>query len=119
MFDLVLATALEADGLVPSLRECRDNCKTLWGFDVELDEIREILEGMVAAGSMSRTNGRFTLEPAPANEFAAGSSSSPVNPQRGRQSSFVLLSLRTSRPYYTFAGHLDRQPSGTLSFGVQ
>jgi hypothetical protein len=61
MIDLVLAAALEADGQVPSLRECQENCKTLWGLDVEIDELRAVLEQLVLAGRMTRTNGHFAL----------------------------------------------------------
>jgi hypothetical protein len=70
LIDLVLATTLEANGQIASLRECQGNCKALWGLDVELDELREILEGMVVAGSMTRSNGHFALEPAKAAELA-------------------------------------------------
>ena len=69
LVDLVLATALEAEGKVPSLRECQDNCKTLWGLDLELEELREILDGLVAAGAMARTNGHFAVTPEKAAEL--------------------------------------------------
>src|SRR5688500_2826077 len=45
--DLVLATALEDDGRLPSLAACRENCKALWGLEVELDELRSVFDDLV------------------------------------------------------------------------
>lgn len=70
LIDLVLAVALEADGQLPALRECQDNCQTLWGLEIELDELREILDALVANGTMTRSNGHFALEPGKLDELA-------------------------------------------------
>jgi hypothetical protein len=61
LVDLVVAAALEADGELPSLAACQDHCKALWGIHVEIDELRSILDGLVDAGRMTRSNGRFAL----------------------------------------------------------
>ncbi len=94
LIDLVLAAALEADGQVPSLRECQENCKTLWGLEVEIDELREVLEGLVDTGRMTRTNGHFTLAEPAADELAERvRSSSAIERQAFEDWEIALRSL--------------------------
>jgi hypothetical protein len=59
--DLVMAAALERDGDLPSLRECREICNTLWGLEVETDELREVITSLVTAGRLETTNGHYTV----------------------------------------------------------
>ncbi len=68
--DLVLAAALEGDGNVPSLRDCQETCKALWGLDVEIDELREIVDELLAGGQLERANGHFTISETSGSELA-------------------------------------------------
>ncbi|RDI73185.1 hypothetical protein Gocc_3092 [Gaiella occulta] len=58
--DLVVAAVMESDGHVTSLRECQDHCATLWGLEVELDELRPIFENLVREDRLTHSNGKYT-----------------------------------------------------------
>lgn len=68
--DLVMAAALEREGELPSLRECSEICKTLWGLEVETDELRRVVDDLVGAGRLERTNGHYTVSEVAAAEAA-------------------------------------------------
>jgi hypothetical protein len=69
--DLVLAAAVEGDGSITSLRSCQDSCKTLWGLEVELDELRPAFESLVDEDKLSRSNGNYSLTQAATDEIQA------------------------------------------------
>lgn len=68
--DLVVAAALERDGQLPSLRECREICNTFWGLEVETDELRDVLDDLVKAGRMVQSNGHYAVSEAAGAELA-------------------------------------------------
>ncbi len=59
---LVLAAAFEAgDEGFASLADCREDCKTLWGLELDIDELREVFKSLTTSGGVERTNGRYLL----------------------------------------------------------
>lgn len=61
--DLVLGAAAEAEGSFESLGECRTAIETLWGLEVEIDEIRSTVVNLEKQGACSRSGGGFALAP--------------------------------------------------------
>ncbi len=59
--DLVAAAAALNGGSFENLGACQDALTTLWGVDVEFDELRTAVDAMEEAGSCSRAHGGFTL----------------------------------------------------------
>jgi predicted nucleic acid-binding protein len=59
--DLVTAAIVESGGSVASLGECRDTCQTLWGLDVELDEVRSAVAGLVREGRLQKDGATYEL----------------------------------------------------------
>lgn len=59
--DLILAAAIEAGGEIASLGECRATCETLWGLEVELDELRSAFSTLVKDGQLERVNGSYKV----------------------------------------------------------
>lgn len=47
----------------PSLQACADAIKSLWGLEVEIDELREVVQQLADDGQANRTNGGFDLAP--------------------------------------------------------
>jgi hypothetical protein len=37
---------------VPSLRDCQETCKTLWGLEVEIDDLRTVVDELVTGGRL-------------------------------------------------------------------
>jgi predicted nucleic acid-binding protein len=68
--DLVLTATYEAGGSLDSLAACRSAFSTLWGVQVELDEIRGLSEALVAEGRLERRNGELILPDGLRAEFA-------------------------------------------------
>jgi len=50
LHDLVLAVAAIGDGEVGSLLECRQSFLDLWGLEVEIDELRPVVENLIEKG---------------------------------------------------------------------
>lgn len=61
MTDLVLAAAAINDGGFDSLADCQRGFADLWGLQVELDELRTVVETLAGAGLVSRAHGGFSL----------------------------------------------------------
>lgn len=61
--DLVLAATAEADvdGVFDSLAACQEAFKTLWGLDVEIEELRRAVDDLVTQGMARHTDGGFAL----------------------------------------------------------
>lgn len=60
--NLVLTAIHEAgDTGVASLAGCRDACRTLWGVDTELDELRSITATLCEQGRLTKSGGSFRL----------------------------------------------------------
>jgi hypothetical protein len=59
--DLVLGAAAEAGGGFATLGEAREAVRSLWRLEIELDELRSIVEQLVEAGACSDENGGFRL----------------------------------------------------------
>lgn len=59
--DLVLAAAAINDGEFESYADCRTACATLWGLDIEIDEIRQVVDNLVDAKGAILTRAGFTL----------------------------------------------------------
>jgi hypothetical protein len=111
LVDLVLAAALEAEGQLPSLAACQDHCKALWGLDVEIDELRNVLDGLVDTGRMTRSNGHFALAEPEAVELAERlRSSSAIEQQAFEDWEVALRSLNaglTAEDVATLRADLD------------
>jgi predicted nucleic acid-binding protein len=59
--DLILAAAVEGDGSIASLGECRDTCQTLWGLEVEIDELRSAFSELIREGQLEKQDGGYVL----------------------------------------------------------
>lgn len=59
--DLVLGSAAEAGGAFEHLGACRDAIQTLFGLEIELDELRDCIVRLEAAGKCTTSGGGFTL----------------------------------------------------------
>jgi hypothetical protein len=59
---LVLTAAFEAGNQgFTSLADCRESCATLWGLDLDIDELRGVVSTLTAAHRLEKTAGRFVL----------------------------------------------------------
>jgi hypothetical protein len=61
--DLLLASAAVEGAGFASLQACADAIKTLWGLEVEIDELRAVVKKLSDDGLVLRTNGGFDLTP--------------------------------------------------------
>jgi hypothetical protein len=59
--DLVPAVAAMGDGEVESLFECRQSFVDLWGLEVEIDELRPVVDELVEKGLAEKTGKGFRL----------------------------------------------------------
>lgn len=57
---LLAASAVEGRGFA-SLKAAQDGIRGLWGMEVELDELRDVVDALDADGRIRRTNGGFEL----------------------------------------------------------
>jgi hypothetical protein len=62
--DLVLAAIMEAEGRIASIRDCQETLKTLWGLDVEIDELRSVLATLVRLGRLHEDHGAYRISEA-------------------------------------------------------
>jgi hypothetical protein len=58
---LVVVSAVLAQGGFANLGACQDGVKTLWGVELEMDEIRTAVDDLEAADRCTRSRGGFTL----------------------------------------------------------
>jgi hypothetical protein len=59
--DLVRAVAAIGDGAVESLFECRASFADLWGLEVEIDELRVVVDQLAAEGDVEKVGRGFRL----------------------------------------------------------
>jgi hypothetical protein len=70
--ELVLTAAHEAgDQGLPSLAACRAACRTLWGVEIEIDELRPITAALNRQGKLANADGVFRLTPSARQELDA------------------------------------------------
>lgn len=69
--DLVLAIAAINDGRVGSLFECRRAFVDCWSIDVEVDELRPVIEDLLKEGQAERVGKGFRLSPQLLGELQA------------------------------------------------
>jgi hypothetical protein len=67
--DLVLAATAINDGRFDSLSDCQRGFHDLWGLQVELDELRPIIETLETADRVTRRRGGFALTEAAASDL--------------------------------------------------
>jgi hypothetical protein len=68
--EFLLAAAHENGGDFGSLGACREACKALWGLDIEIDELRGVVDRLQGTGHVVKTAGGFRLTEAAAEELA-------------------------------------------------
>ncbi len=61
--DLVLAAAAINDGTFNSILDCRQGFIDLWGIEVEVDELRPVLDGLIEQRRMERKGKAYRLNP--------------------------------------------------------
>lgn len=61
LYDLIIAVAGINDGHVDSLLHCRRCFVDLWGLEVEVDELRPVVEELVTSGKATKLGGGFAL----------------------------------------------------------
>lgn len=67
---LVLAAALEAgDEGFASLADCREACSALWGLDLDIDELRSVVDSLMAAKQLERRSEGYALTAAARSEL--------------------------------------------------
>jgi hypothetical protein len=59
--DLVLGAAAEAGGGFAHLAECQGAIQTLFNLEIEIDELRNVVDALAADGACSKASGGFTL----------------------------------------------------------
>jgi hypothetical protein len=64
LHDLVLAVAAIEDGAITSLFDCRKAFLDCWALEVEVDELRPIMEGLIDRGDATKEGQGFRLSPA-------------------------------------------------------
>ncbi|MEK6327301.1 MAG: hypothetical protein AABM66_07225 [Actinomycetota bacterium] len=69
--DLALAAAAVADGRFDSLHAAREAIGALWGLDVELEELRSVVDELAERGEVTRSNGGFGLSRETAYELTS------------------------------------------------
>lgn len=68
--EFILAAMHENGGTVGSLSECRQVCKTLWGLELDIDEIRGVLQRLIAAAKVEAQGATYRLSPEGQKELA-------------------------------------------------
>lgn len=68
--EFILAAMHENGGTVGSLSECRQVCKTLWGLELDIDEIRGVLHRLIAAAKVEAHGATYQLSPEGQKELA-------------------------------------------------
>jgi hypothetical protein len=63
LHDLIVAVACINDGEVSSLLNCRDCFADLWGLEVEVDELRPVVEDLLASSDATKVGSGFKLSP--------------------------------------------------------
>lgn len=71
LHDLVVAVACINDGEVPSLLDCRRCFVDLWGLEVEIDELRPVIEDLIASDAAAKTGSGFKLSAATLSQLQA------------------------------------------------
>jgi hypothetical protein len=66
----VQAAAHENGGHLNSLGECREVCDGLWGLELDIDEIRDVVERLVKDNRLAHKNGGYELTKSAADELA-------------------------------------------------
>jgi hypothetical protein len=61
--ELTVVAAMENGGRFDSLTECREAFVILWDYEVEIDELRTVVDALVEHHSARRTGGGFALTP--------------------------------------------------------
>src|SRR4051794_29790360 len=74
--DLVLGAAAEAGGGFSSLGAAQEAVRTLWRLDVEIDELREVVQQLVEQGACLDEGGGFRLSDTQHHELEAQSARS-------------------------------------------
>jgi hypothetical protein len=59
--EFVLAAAHENGGAFASLAACREICKTLWGLEIEIDELRDVMKRLQGSGHIVKDGGGYRL----------------------------------------------------------
>lgn len=80
--DLVLGAAAEAGGGFASLGGCRGAIKTLFGLDIEFDELREVVDQLSEEGAVVKSGGGFELSTEQHQQLEAQSSESAKTEER-------------------------------------
>jgi hypothetical protein len=68
--ELILAAAHENGGQFSSLADCQQVCKTLWGLDIDIDEIRVVVRRLEQAGRLERDGASYLLSSMARTELA-------------------------------------------------
>lgn len=66
----LLAAAHENGGKFSSLAEGRDVCQALWGLDIDIDEMRELVRRLEKAGKLRKAGASYELTKEAAEELA-------------------------------------------------
>ncbi len=69
LHDLVLAVAAIGDGTIESIFECRKSFLDLWKLEVEIDELRPVVDELVESGVALKRGKGFSLSPAVMTEL--------------------------------------------------
>lgn len=69
--DLVLAAAAINDGPLGSLFDCKSAFEDLWNLQVEIDELRPVVDGLVRDGALAKSGKTFALSVEKASELKA------------------------------------------------
>jgi hypothetical protein len=69
--EFILAAAHENGGAFASLADCQEICRTLWGVELEVDEIRAVVGRLVGAGKLMKHGPRYELSPSAQEELGA------------------------------------------------
>ena len=68
--EFVLAATHENGGTFASLAACRDICKTLWGLEIEIDELRAVVGRMQGTGHLVKDGAGYRLTEATGEDLA-------------------------------------------------
>jgi hypothetical protein len=83
LHDLVLAVAALEGGKITSLLACRDAFMDCWSLQVEIDELRPILDDLVERGEATRKLGGFLLSSTLLAQLEARARDSQETEERG------------------------------------
>lgn len=82
LHDLVLAVAALEGGKLTSLLACRQAFQDCWGLEVEVDELRQIIDDLVARGEATKTLGGYVLSPTLLSQLEARARDSDETEER-------------------------------------